>query len=64
MKQRVLLDLPQGAGASLAFTLHETFYPRYDWLKKGFEAGKEGSPDFSVGGCPGAAWAMVRSIST
>jgi len=26
------------SGTELIFARHETFYPRYGWLKKGFEA--------------------------
>jgi hypothetical protein len=28
----------QGTGASPAFARHETFHPRFGWLKKGFDA--------------------------
>jgi len=65
MKQQVLLDLPQGAGASLAFARHETFHPRYGWLKKGFEAAKKDPQIFLREDAPvqlGVGKNMVRSI--
>lgn len=37
-KQIELLTTPQGTGVSPAFARHETFHPRYGWLKKGFDA--------------------------
>ena len=65
MKQQVMLDLPQGAGASLAFARHETFHPRYGWLKKGFEAAKKDPQIFLWEDAPvqlGVGKNMVRSI--
>ncbi|MFQ3612095.1 MAG: DUF4007 family protein [Cyanobacteriota bacterium] len=65
MKQQVLLDLPQGSGASLAFARHETFHPRYGWLKKGFEAAQRDPGLFLREDAPvrlGVGKNMVRSI--
>lgn len=37
-KSVILLDNLQRTGTNLVFARHETFHPRFSWLKKGFDA--------------------------
>ncbi|NJK62485.1 MAG: DUF4007 family protein [Synechococcaceae cyanobacterium SM2_3_1] len=66
-KQKALLDTisTQGTGTSPAFARHETFHPRYGWLKKGFDAVKRDPHVFLRDDAPvvlGVGKNMVRSI--
>jgi hypothetical protein len=66
-KQMALLDTVsnQGTGTSPAFARHETFHPRYGWLKKGFDAVNRDPHVFLREDAPvvlGVGKNMVRSI--
>lgn len=56
---------PQGTGAKPIFARHETFHPRYGWLKKGFDAANNNGWIFNKDDAPvrlGVGKNMVRSI--
>lgn len=64
-KHSTLLNNSQDSRTSLAFARHETFHPRYGWLKKGFEAAKDDPNAFLGEDAPvrlGVGKNMVRSI--
>lgn len=55
----------QSTGTNPVFARHETFHPRYGWLKKGFEAAKQDPQIFLREDAPvqlGVGKNMVRSI--
>jgi hypothetical protein len=44
--EQITLDKIKSQADNLVFARHETFYPRYSWLKKGFQAVSENSGIF------------------
>jgi len=68
MTQLTVKDIPQSTpnkAFTLSFARHETFHPRFSWLKKGFDAASENSNIFLQEDAPvrlGVGKNMVRSI--
>lgn len=64
-RQMILSDDFQGTGANSVFARHETFHPRFGWLKKGFDALRKDRHVFLRDDAPvilGVGKNMVRSI--
>ncbi|MCT7964099.1 DUF4007 family protein [Laspinema sp. D1] len=60
---RHIIDPPQSVNP--VFARHETFHPRFGWLKKGFDKAKEDPGVFLAEDAPvrlGVGKNMVRSI--
>jgi hypothetical protein len=59
------VQAPNRADAPIVFARHETFHPRFGWLKKGFDRASEDSEVFLREDAPvqlGVGKNMVRSI--